>query len=263
MKSLLKRITIKKIQGDQIMKTENKASNKWTRYTGQAALMLVVLSMSGCFKIGGKDSNLLAGGAAKVGDGEVELPVSDIAADPFANLSVMGTTAVKNFLQIGESMSVVTGIPVSDNTAVSGLSIRGFISANQGSFSATGRADSVSAAMLKSVATLAGLYCVRALTAEKLLAAGNRRLFRSVTFPGTLTSLSAAVISNLNNDLASAIWQRQASAAEQTILSGLVTGALSQTTNSAGATLSVVQRHDNALLGVCIAALSSLDFLKS
>ncbi|MEK6580543.1 MAG: hypothetical protein AABZ55_15075 [Bdellovibrionota bacterium] len=251
-------------RGEKVMNTNKNTQGRSTLTTAPIAVMLIVLTGSGCFQIGNKDSDLLAGGGvvAKSG-GSDALPVTDIGADPFATLSIAGTTAVKNFMQIGESMSVVTGVSSSDNTAISGLSIKGFIAANQGSFSDNGRADSVSASMLKSIATLAGLYCGRSLAIEKAAAVGARKVYKSVTFPGTLTSLTPAVIASLNSDLALAFWQRQASAAEQASLNTLITQVLAQTTSAAAATLSAAQRHDNAVLSACVAVLSSLDFYKS
>lgn len=168
---------------------------------------------------------------------------SFIAAELASAAPVIG---VKNHKQLFSTMSVVTGIPVT-NTVVSTLYKKIYRRLPENNDVA-----SLSAPTLLSITTLAGGFCSELIKAEALLQPANRKFFGSVDFTKTQADFSAGALKTVVENITKNFWGY---AATQTEVSSLTKSYDSAILNQPASADSLKK----ALLIPCVAALGSVE----
>ncbi len=163
--------------------------------------------------------------------------------------SDQGTVGIRNFAQIRESMSEVTGVPVSDTD------VTNYYNANRARFSLDGNVESVTPSMLLAISSMAGIYCGKFVAAEQALAATQRKAFTSVDFARNQAQFTSTVASDVATRLARIFWRRMPSAVEI----AAVQEVLDESKTRANST----NETRNALIAACAAQLSARDFIRS
>jgi len=160
-----------------------------------------------------------------------------------------GTVSIRDFNQLLDSVSVATGVPITD----AGLS--SFYGQARSRLSLDGNVSSVSPSILLTMTGVAGMACNRMLQMEKALPKESRLVYGMVDFSKDQSILTPQVRSDLFAASAMRFWRRPPTANEIAILSNLI-----DETN-AGQSVSSNQLM-NSLLVHCTSMLSSLEFIQ-
>jgi hypothetical protein len=218
-------------------------------HTAAAAALIALVSGCGLTTKSGTMKAVLGGGSL----------LDPGASRPDYN----GTAAVKDYLQIRESMAAVTGVDPVATTA-----INTFYNGAKSRLSSDGSASALSPATLLTSVSLAGLFC-QSLVSSAVNPGGSApnanasRIFAGVDFTKVpQTAASATVRQNVINQLSQSFLGRAPAAAESATLlqamtdmeTGLTTGGTRPRAASVADTASV-------MLGACTAVLGSLEFI--
>lgn len=150
--------------------------------------------------------------------------------------------------QILRSMSSLTGVPVDS-------SINAEYGRLRSAFGETFELEKVTAPMLLSLTSLAGVFCTKAVNREAALPAGQRKLFKLVNFSAPVSSFNNDAYSDAVNGLALRFWSRAPKASE----SSMIKNSRDSFVQAITGTITDVKYTKHLAIYLCTATLSSFD----
>lgn len=150
--------------------------------------------------------------------------------------------------QLLRSMSSLTGVPVDSAVNAEYARLRS-------AFGETFSLHKVTAPMLLSLTSLAGVFCARAVDREAALPSDQRKLFKYVNFAAPVSSFNNEAYTDAVNGLALRFWSRQPKASE----SSLIRNSRDAFVQGISGTISDVKYTKHLAVYLCTATLSSFD----
>jgi hypothetical protein len=123
---------------------------------------------------------------------------------PQSGVALNGTAGVKTYREVNQSLSIQTGIPLTNST------VSNFYNKTQTRMSTDGNATKVTYASLLAHTSLTGVYCAQLVAAEQALPATQRKVLGLVDFNETNQLMTDDIRRNVVQGYAHMFWRRDA-----------------------------------------------------
>ncbi len=150
--------------------------------------------------------------------------------------------------QILRSMSSLTGVPVDDSINAEYARLRS-------AFGESFALEKVTAPMLLSLTSLAGVFCSRAVAREAALPMAQRKMFKLVNFSGPVAAFNNDAYTDAVNGLTMRFWSRQPKASESSMIKNSRDAFVQAITGP----ITDVKHTKHLAVYLCTATLSSFD----
>ena len=137
---------------------------------------------------------------------------SFVIAGLMASTTAHADIGIKNFRQIVQSYSSLTGVPVTD------ADVKATIDETQSRLPKFGKPDEVNSAMLLAMTSLSGMFCQKMIASDMTKAMGQRRAHNTVDFTKIPSTYSDDARKAIVDEYAQLFWGRSATDAEKMAL---------------------------------------------